>query len=164
MIPLCLTLSNIRYVSRVKWSNPGKGSYPHLHLGVVAIEKGAFWSPLTTVTNYIYIYIYIYICMPMPPIACSRLCSRDSALVVAFARSAENIALFKNTPIQAKSLLHSLEQTARGTWSLEQTARGNGKHSGIHVFQSRRSHLHSKWRFSEFSRQDHVPRQQRLNY
>ena len=25
LIPPCLTLSNIRYVSRVKWSNPGKG-------------------------------------------------------------------------------------------------------------------------------------------
>ena len=25
---------------------------PSLHLGVVAIEKGAFWSPLTTVTNF----------------------------------------------------------------------------------------------------------------
>ena len=25
LIPLCLTLSIIRYVSRVKWSNPGKG-------------------------------------------------------------------------------------------------------------------------------------------
>ena len=25
MIPPCLTLNNIRYVSRVKWSNPGKG-------------------------------------------------------------------------------------------------------------------------------------------
>ena len=25
MIPSCLTLSNIRYESRVKWSNPGKG-------------------------------------------------------------------------------------------------------------------------------------------
>ena len=24
----CLTLSNIRYVSRVKWSNPGKGVAP----------------------------------------------------------------------------------------------------------------------------------------
>ena len=29
-----------------KWSNPGKG--------VVAIEKGAFWSPLTTVANFTY--------------------------------------------------------------------------------------------------------------
>ena len=25
LLPPCLTLSNIRYVSRVKWSNPGKG-------------------------------------------------------------------------------------------------------------------------------------------
>ena len=25
LIPTCLTFSNIRYVSRVKWSNPGKG-------------------------------------------------------------------------------------------------------------------------------------------
>ena len=28
LIPLCFTLSNIRYVSRVKWSNPGKGVAP----------------------------------------------------------------------------------------------------------------------------------------
>ena len=28
-----------------------------LHLGVVAIEKGAFWSPLTTVTNFTFTYI-----------------------------------------------------------------------------------------------------------
>ena len=28
LIPSCLTLSNIRYVSRVKWSNPGKGVVP----------------------------------------------------------------------------------------------------------------------------------------
>ena len=28
MIPPCLTLSNIRYLSRVKWSNPGKGVAP----------------------------------------------------------------------------------------------------------------------------------------
>ena len=29
LIPPCLTLSNIRYVSRVKWSNPGKGVAPY---------------------------------------------------------------------------------------------------------------------------------------
>ena len=28
LIPPCLTLSNIRYVSRVKWSSPGKGVVP----------------------------------------------------------------------------------------------------------------------------------------
>ena len=36
------TLSNIRYLSRVKWINPGKRVAPSLYLGVVAIEKGAF--------------------------------------------------------------------------------------------------------------------------
>ena len=28
LIPLCLTLSIIRYVSKVKWGNPGKGKAP----------------------------------------------------------------------------------------------------------------------------------------
>ena len=28
LIPPCLTLSNIKYVSRIKWSNPGKGVAP----------------------------------------------------------------------------------------------------------------------------------------
>ena len=30
LIPSCLTLSNIRYVSRVQWNNPGKGVAPSL--------------------------------------------------------------------------------------------------------------------------------------
>ena len=38
-IPPCLTLSIIRYVSRVKWRKEWR---PPLHLSVVAIEKGAF--------------------------------------------------------------------------------------------------------------------------
>ena len=38
----CLTLSIIRYVSRVKWSDPGNGVAPFLHISVVAIERGAF--------------------------------------------------------------------------------------------------------------------------
>ena len=46
MIPPCLTLSNIRYISRIKWDNPAKG---------VAIEKGAFWSSSTMVTNFTYL-------------------------------------------------------------------------------------------------------------
>ena len=28
LIPRCLTLSNVMYVSRVKWNNPGKGVAP----------------------------------------------------------------------------------------------------------------------------------------
>ena len=43
LITTCLTLSNIRYVSRVKWSNPGKGVAPS------PIEKGALSSPSSTV-------------------------------------------------------------------------------------------------------------------
>ena len=44
LIPPCLTLSDIRCVSRVKWNNPGKGV-------VVAIEKGAFCSLSIKVSN-----------------------------------------------------------------------------------------------------------------
>ena len=51
LIPPCLTLSIMRYVSMVKWSNPGKEVALPLHVGVVAIEKGAFGSPSTTVVN-----------------------------------------------------------------------------------------------------------------
>ena len=47
-----LILSNIRYVSMVKWSNPGKGVVHSPNLSVVAIENGAFWSPSTTVSNF----------------------------------------------------------------------------------------------------------------
>ena len=33
----------------------GRSNAP-LHTGVVAIEKGAFWSPSTTIANFTYIY------------------------------------------------------------------------------------------------------------
>ena len=39
----------------VKWSNPEKGVAPSLHLGIVAIEKGAFGSPSTTVANFTFL-------------------------------------------------------------------------------------------------------------
>ena len=42
-----LNTQQYKVLSRVKWSNPGKGIALSLHLGVVAIEKGAFWSPST---------------------------------------------------------------------------------------------------------------------
>ena len=37
-----------------------RGSALPLQLSVVAIEKGAFWSPSTKVANFTYLYIYIY--------------------------------------------------------------------------------------------------------
>ena len=42
LIHPCLTLSIIRYVSRIKWGNPGKGLAPSPTSGVVTIEKGVF--------------------------------------------------------------------------------------------------------------------------
>ena len=55
LIPPCLTLSNKRYASSIKWRNPAKGVAPFsTHLSVVAIEKGAVWSSLTTVAKLTY--------------------------------------------------------------------------------------------------------------
>ena len=56
-MPPCFTLSLIRYGSRVKWSNPGKGEAPSPNPDVVAVGKGAFRSPLTTVANFTYLII-----------------------------------------------------------------------------------------------------------
>ena len=47
LIPTCLTLSIIKYGSRVK------GSTLPLHFGVVAIEKETFGSPSTMVAKFI---------------------------------------------------------------------------------------------------------------
>ena len=64
MAPDAILRNTQHYKVCVKWSNPGKGVAPFLHLSVVAIEKGAFGLPSTTVANFtftIYIYlIYIY--------------------------------------------------------------------------------------------------------
>ena len=69
---LMLPYLTLNIISRVKWSNPGDGVVPYptprwsgywkgsppLHLSVVAIEKGAFESPLTKVTKFTY-FTYI---------------------------------------------------------------------------------------------------------
>ena len=41
LIPPCLILSNIRFVSRVKWSNPGKGVAPSPRLLCSSYWKGS---------------------------------------------------------------------------------------------------------------------------
>ena len=65
LIPPCLTLSIIKYVWRVKWSNPGKVVTPSSACRCsrywkgslrITLEKGRELNGL-----YIYIYIYIYI-------------------------------------------------------------------------------------------------------
>ena len=60
MVSPCLTLCITRYISRLKRSNPGKGVVPTpLRLGVVAIEKGDFRLPLTTVASVTFFLLYI---------------------------------------------------------------------------------------------------------
>ena len=62
----CLTLSIIRYGSRVKWSDPGKGVAPSPTPWCSKLSKREpsghprLWSP-TLLYLLIYIYIYIYI-------------------------------------------------------------------------------------------------------
>ena len=53
LMPSCLTVSIIRYRSRVNGTIQEKYR-PHQHLGVVAIEKGAFESLSTTVGQLTY--------------------------------------------------------------------------------------------------------------
>ena len=54
LVQPCLTLSIIRYGSRIKWSNSGRewNCTLTLHLGVVAIEKEAFGSPSTKIVDF----------------------------------------------------------------------------------------------------------------
>ena len=40
------------FFTEFEFRNPGKGVVPSPHLGVVAIEKGAFGSPSTKVRNF----------------------------------------------------------------------------------------------------------------
>ena len=61
LMPSCLTHGIIRYGSRVSWVIRGKELSLFLHLSIAAIEKRAFGSLLTSVSQLIYIYIYTYI-------------------------------------------------------------------------------------------------------
>ena len=58
LIPTCLTLSNIKYISRVKWSNAGKGVAPS-----PTFRCGSYWKgSLLVALDYgrqLYFYIYI---------------------------------------------------------------------------------------------------------
>ena len=61
LIPPCLTLSDIK--GKVEQSKERSSTLP-LHLGVVAIEKGAFWLPSTTVANFLYRKIKKHLTQP----------------------------------------------------------------------------------------------------
>ena len=61
LIPPCLTLNIIRYVSRVKWSNPRKGVAPSPTPWCSSYWKGSLRVALDYSRQLLYIYIYIYI-------------------------------------------------------------------------------------------------------
>ena len=58
MIPPCLTLRNIRYVSRVKWSNPGKGLVPSPTPRCSNYWKGSFLIPLDYGRQLYFLFYY----------------------------------------------------------------------------------------------------------
>ena len=60
LIPPCLTLGNIRYVSWVNWSNPGKRVAPSPTPQCSSYWKGSLWLLSTTVANYTNLYTQIY--------------------------------------------------------------------------------------------------------
>ena len=69
LIPPCLTLSIIRYVSRVKWSNPGKGLAPSPTPQCNNYWKGS--SPVALDYDcYLYLYAFMWL---METIICKQL-------------------------------------------------------------------------------------------
>ena len=60
LIPPYLTLSIIRYGSKVKWSNPGNEVAPSPTRQCCSYQNRAFGSPSTMVATF-FTYIYIYI-------------------------------------------------------------------------------------------------------
>ena len=65
MIHSCLTLSNIRYVSRIKWSNPGKGVAPSPKPRCSNYWKGSVLGALDYGHQLYYIYICVCVCVPV---------------------------------------------------------------------------------------------------
>ena len=55
----CLTLSIIRYVSRVKWSNPRKGVAPYPTSRCSSYWKWSFWVTLNYSHHLYLLYFYI---------------------------------------------------------------------------------------------------------
>ena len=56
LMPACLTqLYKVCIKDKVEQSRERSSAFP-LHRGLVAIEKGAFGSPLITVANFTYLY------------------------------------------------------------------------------------------------------------
>ena len=59
LIPPCLTLSNIRHVSRVKWNNPEKGEVPSSTCRCSSYRKGSLLVALDYGCQLYYYYLCI---------------------------------------------------------------------------------------------------------
>ena len=58
LIPPCLTLSNVRYISRVKWSNPEKGVVPSPTHRCISYWKESFLVALNYGRQLYLLYLY----------------------------------------------------------------------------------------------------------
>ena len=63
LVPLCLTLSNIRWWSRVKWSNPGKRVVPSTTRPCCSYWKRSLWGALDY-GRQLYLLIYMIFFSP----------------------------------------------------------------------------------------------------
>ena len=60
LIPPCLTLSNIRYVSKIKWRNPGKGVAPSPTPRCSSYWKGSLRVTLDYGRQLYFFYLFIF--------------------------------------------------------------------------------------------------------
>ena len=80
LMPPCLTLSIIRYGTRVKWSNPEKGVAPSPTPWCSKLSKREpsghprLWSPTLLLLIYIYIYMCVCVCV------CVCVCKKNKQL------------------------------------------------------------------------------------
>ena len=63
LIPPCLTLSNTRYVSRLKWRNPGKGVAPSPTPRCSSYWKGSILVALVYVRQYLFWDSFEWFCL-----------------------------------------------------------------------------------------------------
>ena len=74
LITPCLTLSIIRYVSMVKWSNPGKGVVPFPMPRCSSYWKGSLWVALDYRRQLLLFLLYIYLYLNYIFLAFSHFC------------------------------------------------------------------------------------------
>ena len=101
MLP-CLTPGIIRYRSRIKWSNPGKGVTLSPTFWCCSSWKGSLWiafdysCQLYFIHIYIYIYIYIH---TLTQKVCSKSNETKSVFIKTEMNNEWNISFLENTSL-----------------------------------------------------------------